>query len=302
MTTTTTITQSGFFTDETNQQLRSNFGVIGRIGYLVTPDILLYGLGGLALGNFVYPDGHDRFGGKNSKWVAGYTAGAGGELKLTDNWSLRAEYRYLHYDVKRSEEDFDTRTTVQGTTTFTSLDQDAATRKIGADFHLGKVGVVYKFGAGPASAMAAMPTKAPPANCCDSWAGFYFGAYFGAGAGRVKETFADTSTDVFRSVSPATTNTGTTVQAGAGNLSGDMTGSMVDLFVGYNWRAGNFVVGGQVEGTLFSDVWLKGIGTRSTAEHLYTGQHHCRRDDGHNQTSPSSTRSNARIGCGRTSA
>jgi opacity protein-like surface antigen len=48
-----------------------------------------------------------------------------------------------------------------------------------------------------------------------------------------------------------------------GNLAGDMTGSMVDLFAGYNWRAGNFVVGGQVEGTVFSDVTLKTIGTET---------------------------------------
>ncbi len=43
----------------------------------------------------------DPFGGKNGKWVAGYTVGAGGELKLNQNWSLRAEYRYLHFDVER---------------------------------------------------------------------------------------------------------------------------------------------------------------------------------------------------------
>ena len=44
-----------------------------------------------------------------------------------------------------------------------------------------------------------------------------------------------------------------------------MTGSMVDLFAGYNWRAGNFVVGGQVEGTVFSDVALKTIGPSLSA-------------------------------------
>ena len=72
-------------------------GAIGRAGYLVTPNVLLYGLGGLELGHFTYPDSNDRFGGKNGKWVAGYTVGAGGEVKLTDNWSLRGEYRYLHF-------------------------------------------------------------------------------------------------------------------------------------------------------------------------------------------------------------
>ncbi len=100
---TSSSTGSGVGLDERNDQLRSNFAVIGRAGFLVTPDILLYGLGGLSLGHFVSPDGEDFFGGRNGKWVAGYTAGAGGEVKLNDNWSLRAEYRYLHFDFDRGE-------------------------------------------------------------------------------------------------------------------------------------------------------------------------------------------------------
>lgn len=44
-----------------------------------------------------------------------------------------------------------------------------------------------------------------------------------------------------------------------------MTGSMVDLFAGYNWRTGNVVMGGQVEGTLFSDVTAKTVGNEITS-------------------------------------
>jgi hypothetical protein len=54
---------SGAGLDERNDQLRSNLAVIGRAGFLVTPDILLYGLGGLSLGHFVHPEGNDFFGG-----------------------------------------------------------------------------------------------------------------------------------------------------------------------------------------------------------------------------------------------
>jgi opacity protein-like surface antigen len=265
-------TFSGFGTTENTQQLRSMAGAIGRVGYLVTPNVLLYGLGGLELGHFTYPDSDDRFGGKNGKWVAGYTVGAGGEVKLTDNWSLRGEYRYLHFDVNRNEATSSSQTFVQGGITSTSTSSDATARQANTDFHLGKVGLVYRFGeARPLSAMAAIP-PAPGTAWGDGWAGPYFGAYFGAGAGRARES--SRRTDTGTSNDGAQTSAGNTLSAG--NLAGDMTGSMVDLFAGYNWRAGNFVVGGQVEGTLFSDVALTTIGTEtftsvSTTNGVVTG-------------------------------
>jgi opacity protein-like surface antigen len=258
-----TQTSSGISTEENNQQLRSMVGVIGRAGYLVTPNVLLYGLGGLELGHFTYPDGDDRFGGKNGKWVAGYTVGAGGEVKLTDNWSLRGEYRYLHFDVNRNEADSSSSAFVQGATPGASTSSDATARQTHADLHLGKIGLVYRFGeARPLSATAAMP-PAPGTAWGDGWAGPYFGAYFGAGAGRARETFTRTHSNVQSFTFNNVTQANTTAQSSAGNLAGDMTGSVVDLFAGYNWRAGNFVVGGQVEGTLFSDVTLKPIGTQT---------------------------------------
>jgi opacity protein-like surface antigen len=243
---------------ENDQQLRSRVGLIGRVGYLVTPNVLLYGLGGLELSHFTYPDGDDRFGGKNGKWVAGYTAGAGGEVKLTDNWSLRGEYRYLHFDVNRNETSSSSQTLVQGGATSTSTGSEIITRQTNADFHLGKIGVVYRFGERPLSAMAAMP-HAPGTAWSDGWAGPYFGAYFGAGAGHARESSRTTNTNT----SSDGTQTISSTDNAFGNLAGDMTGSMVDLFAGYNWRAGNFVVGGQVEGTVFSDVTLKTIGTET---------------------------------------
>jgi opacity protein-like surface antigen len=177
-------------------------------------------------------------------------------VKLTDNWSLRGEYRYLHFDVNRNEAG--SSGTVKGATTTTSV--FSAARQTDADFHLGKVGLVYRFGAGGLrSAMAAMPVKAAPrAALSDSWAGIYFGAYFASGAGRAKESV--TSTTSF-SQTDTLNNQTSTQTSGTRDLAGNMKGSMVDLFAGYNWRAGNFVVGGQLEGTVFSDVALKPIGT-----------------------------------------
>jgi opacity protein-like surface antigen len=260
-----TSTSSGTNHVEDDQQLRSRVGLIGRAGYLVTPNVLLYGLGGLELGHFTYPDGDDRVGGKNGKWVAGYTAGAGGEVKLTDNWSLRGEYRNLHFGVNRNETSSSSQTLVQGGITSPSTNSDAAARQTNADFHVGKVGLVYRFGeARPLSAMAAMP-PAPGTAWSDGWAGPYFGTYFGAGAGRAREssTSTNTNTNVFTFNDSIQAISSTGNSSSAGNLTGDMTGSMVDLFAGYSWRAGNFVVGGQVEGTVFSDVTLKTIGTET---------------------------------------
>jgi opacity protein-like surface antigen len=265
-----TSTSSGISTIENAEQLRSRAGLIGRVGYLVAPNVLLYGLGGLELGHFItFPGGEEQqVGTKNGKWVAGYTVGAGGEVKLTDNWSLRGEYRYLHFDVNRNEAYSNSQTSVEGATTTISTNSEAVARQTNADFHVGKVGLVYRFGeARPLSAMAAMPVKAAArAACCDSWAGVYAGAYFGSGAGRARESLTESPSSLQSFTSNNLTQSFAISAAVNGNLAGNMTGSMVDLFAGYNWRAGNFVVGGQVEGTLFSDVTLKTIGTQTVTE------------------------------------
>ena len=133
---------SGTF--ERTDQLRSMFALVGRAGWLATPNILIYGLGGVTLGNFVFPDSDDLFGGKNSKWQVGYTVGAGGEARLNKNWSLRAEYRFVHFNVNRNEADSSSSITT-GVITTTSSSTDSAERTTKFDFHLGKIGVAYRF-------------------------------------------------------------------------------------------------------------------------------------------------------------
>jgi outer membrane immunogenic protein len=77
-----------------------------RLGYLVQPNVLLYGTGGLAWTrvnqSFVdFPNGGTPNGASNPAWEFGWTAGAGGETRLWDtNWFWRAEY--LHYDFGKS--------------------------------------------------------------------------------------------------------------------------------------------------------------------------------------------------------
>jgi hypothetical protein len=132
---------------------------------------------------------------------------------------------------------------VESGITSTSTSSDATARQTSTDFHLGKVGLVYRFGeARPLSAMAAMP-PAPGTAWGDGWAGPYYGAYFGAGAGRARESSTRTNT----STSNDGTNLSATNGSSAGNLAGDMTGSTVDLFAGYttggpaiSWPAGRW--------------------------------------------------------------
>jgi outer membrane immunogenic protein len=86
--------------------------VRGRLGYLVTPNILLYGTGGVAFQNFSNsatcqtsltdavcgPTAIPIFAtATNSSTRTGWTAGVGIDAKIFANWMLRAEYRYSDF-------------------------------------------------------------------------------------------------------------------------------------------------------------------------------------------------------------
>ena len=241
-----------------SERLRSMVGVVGRAGFLATPNLLLYGLGGLALGHFRYPDGGDRLPDPNGKWVAGYTVGAGGELKVAPHLSLRTEYRYLHFDSARGAS-YDTFTDSNGP----SLTKISVASRTSTDFHLGKVGLVYRIGEDFPSAMAAMPGSAE--TCCDRWTGFSAGVYGTGGIGRVRDAITSSSDNRF--LLPAAGYFSPEVPVSeSGELAGDISGGMIDLFAGYNWRAGQFVIGGQAEATIFGDV---GMNTRYAGRHFH---------------------------------
>jgi outer membrane immunogenic protein len=87
----------------------------GRLGYLFTPALLLYGTGGLAYGGVKAStaitqsnndctfspvaciQGNTSTAGAFSQTRAGWTAGAGFEWLFTQQWSAKVEY--LHYDL-----------------------------------------------------------------------------------------------------------------------------------------------------------------------------------------------------------
>jgi outer membrane immunogenic protein len=80
----------------------------GRVGYTVTPYLLLYGTGGLALTDFKFSSSYSDnanngvvFGGtgfgERSEVKAGWVIGGGGEWLLDGRWSIKAEYLYLDF-------------------------------------------------------------------------------------------------------------------------------------------------------------------------------------------------------------
>ena len=85
------------------------FGTVrGRLGVTVTPELLLYGTGGLAYGRVDasanWFDFEDFGGGEHfqaqapagvSKTKVGWTAGAGAEWMFARNWSAKLEYLYI---------------------------------------------------------------------------------------------------------------------------------------------------------------------------------------------------------------
>ena len=69
-----------------------------RLGYAVTPEILLYGTGGLAGRSLKVED--TVLGSSDSATMLGWTAGLGTDIKLTDNVFGRVEYRYTDFGSK----------------------------------------------------------------------------------------------------------------------------------------------------------------------------------------------------------
>jgi outer membrane immunogenic protein len=105
--------------DSTSVKNGDDFSLRLRGGFLVTPDILVYGTGGLAFQRVegtmacggvtaggqasaaCFTSGTNRVSSTVGRWLPGWTVGGGVEWKLTQfglsNWLLRGEYRYADF-------------------------------------------------------------------------------------------------------------------------------------------------------------------------------------------------------------
>jgi outer membrane immunogenic protein len=225
-----------------------------RLGYLATPDVLVYGTGGLAfthvdagfqeIANFTsggftsFVDTSDVVG-----WRLGWVAGIGVEARLWNtNWLARLEY--LHYDFGDSGNSFD-----NGVVTFSS---DHITTDVV------RAGLSYKFDwNNPAAApvrtampLKAMPLKAPPMAW--SWNGFYVGGHVGYGWGREPKGASD-----------VITGTGFTPPSDPLVLTDvNSSGALAGFQAGANWQLGAFVTGLEID---LSGTGIKGTTTNFSA-------------------------------------
>jgi outer membrane immunogenic protein len=124
----------------------------GRLGFLVTPSVLVYGTGGVAFGSVSGSFGYsaheiDGFGfasatggGSWSTTRTGATGGAGVEALITQSLTLRLEYRYT--DLGRFSETVPISTVCAGTC---SSPSSAASISLHPTFQAVRVGVGYNF-------------------------------------------------------------------------------------------------------------------------------------------------------------
>jgi outer membrane immunogenic protein len=97
----------GVTSDSTTFETTWDSSIRARAGFLVTPNVLLYGTGGLALqmsnatatciGATSPWCANDRAQTFTSRVQPGWTAGGGIEWRAWDNWFVRGEYRYSGY-------------------------------------------------------------------------------------------------------------------------------------------------------------------------------------------------------------
>jgi outer membrane immunogenic protein len=135
--------------------------VRGRLGFLVTPALLIYGDGGFAYGGVhegvdiasnLPPAGFGSFPafGSVSNTRTGWTAGGGLEWMFSPNWSVKAEY--LYYDLGRVTFGVGGLTFFAGGTTIFTDPTTASTRFNG---HIVRAGLNYHFNWGvPAPVVA----------------------------------------------------------------------------------------------------------------------------------------------------
>jgi outer membrane immunogenic protein len=128
--------------DSVNMKEGWDAGVRARLGYLVTPAVMVFGTAGVAwqqaevtmncsaAGTCGF-NGIAPFSATNSAVLTGVSFGGGIDVKLAGNWSARGEYRYADYGTWR--------------TTFGSPGTLAVTTDIRMRTHTALFGLAYTF-------------------------------------------------------------------------------------------------------------------------------------------------------------
>ncbi len=241
------------------------FGTVrGRLGYLATPGVLLYGTGGLAMagvnmstgvfvnetiGGVAFPvTGSSLYGDLRAGWVGG----VGAEWMFAQHWSAKAEYLYYNTGTAHPIGGVPLQQTVPTLRAYT-----APLPSYQFDGNIARIGLAYHFNGRQSPSVASMPGDTPlemssrvravsPDNL---WTGLYAGLNAGGGqAWGSRESgflyYADPSFGLGEIVN-GTPNlfllpSGTQKQSPAGVLGGGQIGYNVQL-------RKNFVVGAEFD-------------------------------------------------------
>jgi opacity protein-like surface antigen len=229
----------------------------GRLGYLVSPNVLLYGTGGLAWTRFVQnTDISDLLVGSGPfafnagefsststpTWRFGWVAGIGAEARLFNtNWLARLEY--LHYDFGNSGSSSAPALFLPVGTVSSQSSRDLTLDVV-------RAGLSYKFDpvgfAGGAVVASPNPLvyKAPaPVALPWTWSGLYLGAHAGYGWAR----------DPFNNLLSGN---------GVPLFGVDSRGFVGGFQAGANWQSGRFVGGLEID---LSGTGIKGSTSNSVA-------------------------------------
>jgi outer membrane immunogenic protein len=138
----TSIINTGLFTNMSST-LDWVSSLRARLGYLVLPNLLAYGTGGVAWGKFDYVASafNTGAGGYNastafSSTQVGYTVGGGLEWAMTNNWFLRGEYLFYRFNSAPSVVIPDIRT---------PLDNQSGFSWSSTNVSVARAGLSYKF-------------------------------------------------------------------------------------------------------------------------------------------------------------
>jgi outer membrane immunogenic protein len=122
----------------------------GRLGFLFTPNLLIFGTAGGAAAQFTHSNAFFTSG-RNIGF--GYTVGGGVEASIAPNWTVKAEYIFARIDGGD----------ICGGPCFINVDND---------IHIFRLGMNRHFGLG-AQGLSAAPRP-------NSWTGAYLGAFIGS--------------------------------------------------------------------------------------------------------------------------
>lgn len=142
-----------------NVELENVWSLGGRIGVLVTPRFLLYGIGGFTQANldanltFVLNDdyGTETLSVNLPDTLRGYFLGAGGEIKLRDNLSFKLEYRYSDFNsvsasASKTFVNYDIHPNGFSTLEHENTYSRAVNAELDAELHSARAVLVFKLG------------------------------------------------------------------------------------------------------------------------------------------------------------